>query len=77
MERRTAMCDVLAGIHAWVSGTRLASLRNRLRHLQYRAGRMIVVQRVGGSRSGQKQTCSEADKKGYVRPPKNLQGCND
>lgn len=65
------MCDAMAGIYAWVSGTRLASLRDRLRQLQYRAGRMIVVQRVSGLRSGQKQTYSEADEKGCLRPPKN------
>ncbi|MEP9389972.1 hypothetical protein [Mesorhizobium sp. KR9-304] len=65
------MCDAMAGIYAWVSGTRLASLRNRLRQLQYRAGRMIAVQRVCGLRSGQEQTYSEADKNGCLRPPKN------
>ena len=70
------MCDAMAGIYAWVSGTRLASLRDRLRQLQYRAGRMIVVQRVSGLRSGQKQTYSEADEKGCLRPPKNPQGYN-
>ncbi|RWO05798.1 MAG: hypothetical protein EOS07_23660 [Mesorhizobium sp.] len=70
------MCDALAGIHAWVSNTRLACLRDRLRQLQYRAGRMIVVQRVSGLRAGQKQTCNEADEKGCIRPPKNLQVCN-
>jgi hypothetical protein len=54
----------------------LASLRDRLRQLQYRAGRMIVVERVSGLRSGQKQTYSEADKKGCLRPPKNPQEYN-
>jgi hypothetical protein len=76
MERRTAMCDAMAAIYAWVSGTRLASLRNRLRQLQYRAGRMVVAQRVGGLRSGQKQTYGETDEKGCLRPPKNLQEYN-
>ncbi len=37
---------------------------------------MIVVQRVGELRSGQKQTYSEADEKGCLRPPKNLHECN-
>lgn len=74
MERRIAMCDALAGIHAWVSNTRLACLRDRLRQLQYRAGRMIVVQRVSGLRAGQKQTCSEADEKGLRSPTEELAG---
>ncbi|WP_147377776.1 hypothetical protein [Mesorhizobium waimense] len=70
------MSDAMAGIYAWVSGTRLASLRNRLRQLQCRAGRMIVIQRLCGLRSGQKQTYREADKKGCLRPPKNPQEYN-
>ena len=71
------MCDAMAAIYAWVSGTRLVCLRSRLRQLQYRDGRMIVVQCGSGLRSGQKQTCSEADEKGCLRPPKNLQECNE
>jgi hypothetical protein len=76
MERRTAMCDAMAAIYAWVSGTRLTSLRSRLRQFQYRARGMVVVQRVSGLRSGQKQTYSEADEKGCLRPPKNPEEYN-
>jgi hypothetical protein len=37
---------------------------------------MIVVQRVGGVRSRQKPTDSEADEKSCLRLPKNPQECN-
>jgi hypothetical protein len=76
MERRTAMCNALAAIYAWVCPIRLTRLRRRMRQLQFRTGRMVVIQRVGGLRSGQKQACSEADEKGCFRPPKNLQEYN-
>jgi hypothetical protein len=76
MERRTAMCDALAAIYAWVCLIRLIRLRRRMRQLQFRAGGMIVVERVSGLRSGQKQTYSEAEEYGCLGPSKNPQECN-